>query len=162
MKFIFCLLLFSGCQTPSPNDAKWQCNHLPTKKTPSSSRLTYRTHDQVRGIDLEFLHINNDLITYLQVHSRDIVPSVENKSQTKVTIVSPNQKISFLCDFHHGKQRVRLSSAAQAKLLFLLQEEETITISLLGYEESITPEHFEKLFKRLTKAPYRIPFHLPI
>ncbi|NGX27368.1 MAG: hypothetical protein K940chlam6_01302 [Chlamydiae bacterium] len=149
MIWIWALLLLSSCQRHS----QWQCHHI-NEKTAKATRVLYRSEDPVQGIDVEMIQADGELATYLQVHSQPLLPSEEDPEKTEVTITTAQSEMTFLAPFHRGAQRVRLSEELQTQLISILKEGNPITLELTGYRETIDPERFQKVFKRMgKKAP---------
>lgn len=149
------ILLFCSCQR-SP----WQYHHIPEKRC-DCTRLSYRSQDRVQGIDIEFLCQGKNMTTYLQVVSQKIPETEGFSKQTRITLKSGEKTHISLATLHEGKQRVHLSDISQMQLINWLQQGFIVTIKIEGYEEEIDPKRFAKLFKKLERPPYKIPFRLP-
>lgn len=142
MRWLFSLLLLVGCQRYD----QWQTHHI-KEKTAGSTRVQYKTRDQVAGIDIEFIRTGQDLATYLQVHGQPISLSTENK--TEVKLITDNRVTTFLAHIHKGKQRIRLSKILQEQLISILTEGNSVIIELPGYRERVDPQRFQKVLKEL-------------
>jgi|GEM_PF-2789930 len=137
------LLLFASCQRHS----QWQCTHV--KETAcESSRILYRSEDPVQGIDIEMIHTDGELSTYLQVHSE---PLFVTEKTSPVVIKSIRGEMSSMATSHRGAQRVRLNDDLQTELISALKEGYLVDIELSGYRETIDPSRFQKVFARLEK-----------
>ncbi len=142
MKWLLSLLFLFGCQRYN----QWQYHRI-SETTGGSTRVQYKTKDQVAGIDLEFIRSGDDLATYLQVHGQPL-PYTKG-DQARVKLISQDSVMTFLADLHTGGQRIRLSNVLQKQLLSLLIEGQAVTIEVVGYREQIDPKRFNKVFKEL-------------
>lgn len=155
MRRLILLLLLAGCQTHSG----WRYDQVPSKEK-KCTRLTYKSDDPIKGIDVEFLYSGDALATYFQVHSHPIV--AEEGKKASIRLITDQRVVDFVADIHTGKQRIRLSEPLQGELIKLLKEGKPVTIELKGYRQTLDPKDFEKSFKKLENPPYKVPFHLPI
>ena len=156
-KGIFLLLLCSCAQ----ND-NWTVDHIQTgNEAFSSSKLSFPTHDAVNGIDLEFLRVEGQLHTYLQVHSQAIPPYQGNPKEALVTLQMGETTFSGIAHRHEGGQRLLLSNPLQEYLLKALQDQTSVTIRLEGYKTVVATEQFLEHFAEFQGSPIRNHFQLP-
>ncbi|MDN3506600.1 MAG: hypothetical protein P0S96_05160 [Simkaniaceae bacterium] len=139
MHWVLALLLLASCQRHS----QWQYTHV-RETTSDSTRIQYRSKDPVQGIDIEMIHVDGELTTYLQVHSE---PLKTKESKTLVVIGDT----SYYAPCHKGKQRVQLTDVLQTMLISSLTEGNPITLELSGYRENVDPARFQKVFARIEK-----------
>lgn len=147
--FFWLLLLLASCQ----RNAQWQYHNI-HETTSKTTRIHYRSHDPVQGIDIEMIKADGEMITYLQVHSQPIVPSEDCTEKALVKMVTNKKQKTFLASIHRGGQRVRLSEILQTELISSLAEGNPVTLELSGYRESVNPTYFKQVFGKLSeKSP---------
>lgn len=143
MRWVLALLLLASCQRHS----QWQYTHV-RETTCDSTRIMYYSEDPIQGIDIEMIHTDGELATYLQVHSEPVHVS---EDKTPVVIRTSHGEKSFLAPSHRGAQRVRLTDVLQTELISALIEGNPVTLELCGYRETVDPARFQKIFDRLEK-----------
>lgn len=149
MFWIWVLVLFTSCQ----RYCDWQYHRIDEKNC-KTTRIHYHSKDPVQGIDIEILQAEDQLATYLQVHSQPLPSSSEHPGTTQIKLFTMRGQKIFFAPIHAGGQRVRLSEVMQRELISSLTEGNPITLELSGYRETIDPVRFQKTFQRLsTKAP---------
>lgn len=149
MPLLLLLLLFASCQ----RNSQWQYHNI-NETVSKTTRIHYRSADPVRGIDIEMIKADGEMITYLQVHSQPILGSDADAEKAQVKILTKKRQKTFLVPIHRGGQRVRLSEILQTELISSLSEGNLVTLELSGYRESVNPAYFKQVFAKLSeKSP---------
>lgn len=115
-----------------------------------SSKLSYRSHDRSRGIDLEILQTQEHLKAYLCVHSIPIPAYQGNPKAALATLTLDSEILSCQSYRLEGGQRLLLPEEITVALIKALEKGKDVTISLPGYRTVIPAENFSKRFKSLS------------
>ncbi len=143
---ILLLFLLSSCYKPSP----WAFRQIRSEETSfNSTKLTYASCDSVNEIDLEFLHHQDLVRAYLNVHSRPVPPSNEDPKGALVIIKAGTEEWRFMAYRLEGGQRLLLPQEATDLLVDLLKNLKKVTLSMSGYRTTIDPEDFPHKFDTL-------------
>jgi hypothetical protein len=155
---LLCLVL-GGCG----KESHWACDQIHSgKEAFCSSKLTYRSGNPTRGIDLEFLKTAEHLATYLNVHSLPISPRKKDPNTTPLTLEIEGERSHYLTRRLLGGQRFLLPPDAAQKVIDALQDQKEVKITLASYETLLKPEDFSSKFEKLLDpSPLQNPFHLP-
>jgi hypothetical protein len=155
-----CAVVLSGCGKQS----HWACDQIHSDKEAfCSNKLTYRSGNPARGIDLEFLKTTEHLATYLNIHSLPIAARKKDPNTTPLTIEIEGETFHYLVRRLTGGQRFLLPSEASQQIIDALQDHKEVQITLASYKTSFKPEDFPLKFEKLLRPstlqnPFRLPF----
>jgi hypothetical protein len=158
---ILLLLLFLfACGKQS----QWAFDQIHSKRQEfRSTKLTYRSHDPVNGIEIQFLKTEEHLNVYLNIHSIPITPYQGDPKKALLTLEIESQAIRTLAYRFTGGQRFLLSEETAQILIEALKNKKEVTVSLIGYRTILKPEDFASKFEQLLHPfPFQNPFHLPL
>jgi hypothetical protein len=158
----FCLF-FLSCLCSCHRQDPWSINYIRTgNQAFNSSKLCYRSHDKINGIDLEILSTTENLRIYLLVHSQPIPSYKDNPKKAYVEINAKNQKHVFTASRREGGQKILLPETMHGLIFSTLSEGAPLTIQLEGYISIIEPYQFTKLLDKILKPqPISLPFDSP-
>ncbi|MGL5625969.1 MAG: hypothetical protein ACRDDW_00420 [Candidatus Rhabdochlamydia sp.] len=150
MKFIFLLLVLFSCN----HSSNWQVERLYSDcEEHCSNKLSYLTKDYMSGINLEILYIRGHIKAYLHLYPHAI------KQSTVVELITKEATQSFNAYCLTGGQKILLPQECLNFLLHALENEQTVQITIGGYQSIIEPMGFQENFKKLqTFSPLVNPF----
>lgn len=143
-------MLLCSCARNDP----WAINHIKAGSPEfDSSKISYRSPDPLRGLDLEILQVGNLVHTTFQVQSHTIPSHEGNPKNALLTFVIVGNTYSDIVSCHEGGQRVSLSDKMQELLISSLKKNLPVTVRLGTFETIIQAEKFTKYYTD-AKAPY--------
>lgn len=125
------------------------------KKEFRSTKLTYHSHDPVRGIDLELLKTEEHLNVYLNIHS---IPVKESP------LIIHIEDATYRCIPYRlaGGQRFLIPDNIAQILIEALDDNKEVTLSLASYRTQFHPEDFSAKYEKLLHPfPFQNPYKLP-
>lgn len=127
----------------------------------SYSKVIYQARDPVRGVDVEFVQSQENLKTYLLVHSIPILASKDTPKKIKVKMHIDDVFLTCEADRLDGGQRFLLPETITLTLIEAFLAKKNVTITIPGYRSSIDSEGFIKHFRKIGRSFLENPFHLP-
>ncbi len=144
LKILFCLLL-SGCTSSSP----WHFDSIATGE-PSfdSSRLVYQTRDSLLEANLEFFYREGKVSAYVTSPARRFERQA-GAATTKARLTVGSEALEEELPLHAGQMRVKLPDTWAQKAIDALKDGREIAIMVGVIDQTIQPEEFSELFKKL-------------
>jgi hypothetical protein len=151
MIFFVVLMTLWACQPPPA----WQVTHRH-----DSVHLSSPLYDRVNELSVEMVCLQDQVVTYLEVHTHAIPPYQGDAGKARITLKTDKQTFSGIGKRHTGGQRVSLPETLQQILLESLRQNSPVTILLEGYSTTLDASSFAKYYKALKSKPLKLPIKL--
>jgi len=154
------LFLFFACTKPSP----WAFDQVHSHEEEfRSTKLAYRSHNPVNGIDLEILKTHEHLNAFLNIRSMPIPPLKNDPKGAILLLTIDGKNVRHKVYRFDGGQRFLLSEETTSALIEALKNHQDVSLSLSGYTTLVKAEDFAAKFEKLLHPfPLANPFHLPL
>lgn len=145
LSFFFLLV---SCSAPS---REWEFIYRRNHPIRFSSGKLLLSSDMSNNLDLEIVKGFRGMKMYINVHSLSIPTNPENPDKVIVLATWDGTVMEIEADRLRGGQRLLLSTDAANKIIALLENNQTITLSVGRYHGEIVPTGFSENYQKLDR-----------
>jgi len=147
----FLLLTLSACTATNI----WQLDSIATgEKAFDSAKLVY-SDPMLSPLRFEVVGQESGIESFISLSKHRLTVSSENPNAIEAQFTIEGEKFVEMIPILEGRMRLRLPPELTGRLIEALQEGKKIDILLDGFEQTLEPERFSKLYEKVAERADR-------